>query len=179
HQVTNEIRQNKPAPNVSPVDDTGDKETAEIFQGLIRHIARQSKGDTARSYAAFYAVVAGRGYYRIVTEYADPRSFDQEVFIRRIKNPACVYMDPGCQEPDYSDARYAFIVEDLTKDEFRQQFPTAKDYSAEDFRSLGDGQQLWRMSEDTVRIAEYFTRTFEPVPIAMLQDGSVLPLEQV
>src|SRR4030095_7640051 len=76
HQVTNEIRQNKPAPNVSPVDDTGDKETAEIFQGLIRHIERQSKADTARSYAAFYAVVAGRGYYRIVTEYADPRSFD-------------------------------------------------------------------------------------------------------
>lgn len=180
HQVTNEIRQNKPAPNVSPVDDGGDKETAEIFQGLIRHIERQSKADTARSYAAFYAVVAGRGYYRIVCEYADPRGFDQEVYIKRIKNPACVYMDPACQEPDYSDARFAFIVEDLTKDEFKASFPNAKDYSAEDFRSLGDGQQLWRTAgEDTIRIAEYFTRTLEPVPIAMLQDGSVLPLEQV
>lgn len=179
HQVTNEIRQNKPAPNVSPVDDTGDKETAEIFQGLIRHIERQSKADTARSYAAFYAVVAGRGYYRIVTEYADPKGFDQEIYIKRIKNPATVYFDPACQEPDYSDARYAFIVEDLTRDEFKQQFPNAKDYSAEDFRSLGDGQQLWRMSEDTIRIAEYFTRTIEPVPIAMLQDGSVLPLANV
>ena len=179
HQVTNEIRQNKPAPNVSPVDDGGDKETAEIFQGLIRHIERQSKADTARSYAAFYAVVAGRGYYRIVCEYADPRGFDQEVYIRRIKNPMCVYMDPHCQEPDYSDARYCFVVEDMTKDEFKAQYPDAKDYSAEDFRSIGDSNmQPWRM-QDTVRVAEYFTRSYESVPIAMLQDGSVLPLEQV
>jgi hypothetical protein len=178
HQVTNEIRQNKPAPNVSPVDDTGDKETAEIFQGLIRHIERQSKADTARSYAAFYAVVCGRGYYRIVTDFADPMGFDQEIYIKRIKNPATVYMDPACQEPDYSDARYCFIVEDLTEDEFKAQFPDKDMYSAEDFRSLGDDAPFWRF-EKGVRIAEYFSREMVPTPIAMLADGTVLPLEQV
>jgi hypothetical protein len=178
HQVTNEIRQNKPAPNVSPVDDTGDKETAEIFQGLIRHIERQSKADTARSYAAFYAVVCGRGYYRIVTDFADPMGFDQEIYIKRIKNPATVYMDPACQEPDYSDARYCFIVEDLTEDEFKAQFPDKDMYSAEDFRSLGDDAPFWRF-EKGVRIAEYFSREMVPTPIAMLADGTVMPLEQV
>jgi hypothetical protein len=178
HQVTNEIRQNKPAPNVSPVDDTGDKETAEIFQGIIRHIERQSKADTARSYAAFYAVVCGRGYYRIVTDFADPMGFDQEIYIRRVKNQATVYMDPTCQEPDYSDARYGFIIEDLTDDEAERQFPDKKLSSAEDFRSLGDDAPLWR-SEKGVRIAEYFSREMVPTPIAMLADGTVLPLEQV
>jgi hypothetical protein len=178
HQVTNEIRQNKPAPNVSPVDDTGDKETAEIFQGIIRHIERQSKADTARSYAAFYAVVCGRGYYRILADYADPMSFDQELYIKRIKNPATVYMDPACQEPDYSDARYCFIVEDLTEDEFKAQFPDKDMYSAEDFRSLGDDAPFWRF-EKGVRIAEYFSRELVPTPIAKLADGTELPLEQV
>src|SRR5262245_4071403 len=94
HQVSNEIRQNKPSPDVSPVDDNGDKETAEIFQGIIRHIERCSKADTARSYAAFYQIVCGRGYYRIITDYTDPHSRDQEIYIRRIKNPFSVYFDP-------------------------------------------------------------------------------------
>src|SRR4030095_3442427 len=53
HQVTNEVRQNKPAPDVSPVDDAGDKETAEIMQGIIRHIERLSKGALGASLPSF------------------------------------------------------------------------------------------------------------------------------
>jgi hypothetical protein len=179
HQITNNIRQNKPAPNVSPVDDGGDKETAEIFQGIIRHIERQSKADIARSYASFYQVVCGRGYYRIETKFADPKSFDQEIFITRIKNPACVYFDPKCLQPDYSDARYAFIVHDVSRDEYERRFPDADEYSAEDLRSIGDSASFWLTDDDSIRIAEYFTRTLETVTIALLQDGTVLPLEEV
>lgn len=180
HQITNEIRKDKPSPDISPVDDQGDIETAEVLQGLIRHIEQQSNAPAVRSYASWYSVVTGRGYYRITTDYADPMGFDQEIFIRRIRNPSTVYMDPKCNEQDCSDARWCFIITDLSDDEhkdFRRKY--GKEISsAENFRSTGDSDPTWRWSGG-VRIAEYFCRKMERTEIAMLGDGSVVPLEQV
>lgn len=178
HQVTNNIRSQKPSPKVAPVDDTGDPEVAEVLQGLIRHIEQQSNASAVRSYAAWYAVVTGRGYYRVLTDYPDPYSMDQEIFIRRIKNPQTVYMDPSAQEPDYSDAQFAFVVEDLTEEEFKAQYPGRPLASAEDYRSVGDGDPGWRRNGG-VRVAEYFHVDTEPIEIALLQDGTVIPVEQV
>ena len=178
HQVSNEVRQNKPAAKVSPVDDYGDVKTAETIQGIIRHIERQSKADTVRSYAAFYQIVCGRGYYRIIAKYADPMTFDQELYLERVKNPLTVYMDPTCHEPDYSDANWGFIIEDLTRDAFKALYPDAERSSAEEFRSTGDGEPDWA-SHDKIRVAEYFTRDLESQQIALLADGSVVPLEQL
>ena len=178
HQVSNEVRQNKPAAKVSPVDDYGDVKTAETIQGIIRHIERQSKADTVRSYAAFYQIVCGRGYYRILSKYADPMSFDQELYIERIQNPLTVYVDPTAQQPDYSDARYAFVINDLTREAFKAMYPQAEASSAEEFRSVGDADAEWA-TRDKIRVAEYFTRDLEPQEIALLPDGSVVPLDQV
>lgn len=178
HQVTNQIRKDKPAAKISPVDDQGDIKTAEILQGLIRHIEQQSNAPAVRSYASFYSVVCGRGYYRIVTEYSDPMSFDQEIYIRRIKNPLTVYMDPSAQEPDYSDARYCFIIEDLTDEEFKAQYPGKELASAESFSSTGDSNPIWRY-RGGVRVAEYFCRKERDVEIAMLPDGSARPLAEI
>jgi len=45
-QVTNDMRQNRASIKVRPVDDDADVETAEIFQGLIRHIeAIRNRGE--------------------------------------------------------------------------------------------------------------------------------------
>lgn len=178
HQVTNEIRQNKPSPKVSAVDDQGDVKTAEVIQGIIRHICRHSNADSVRAWAAFYAAVTGRGYYRIVTDYCDPMSFDQDILIRRIKNPHTVYMDPACQEPDASDARFCFVVESLTKDEFKAQHPESEVAGAEDFSSIGDTDPEW-VSEDGVRVAEYFYIETKQTDLALLQDGSVVELKNV
>lgn len=178
HAVSNELRLNKPAPRVSPVDDTGDVDTAEAYQGILRYIERQSQAPAVRSYAGFYAIVQGRGYYRIVTEYSDPRSFDQDIFIRRIKNPGTVYMDPECNEADCCDATFCFIVEDMSEDKFKAEYPDAKVSSLEEFRSTGDGSPLWGDGA-TIRVAEYFTVETVREVIALLPGGQVVPLDQV
>ena len=67
-QISNEIRKNKPSPLVTPVGHE-DIDTADVIMGLDRKIERQSKADVARSYAALYAIITGRGWYRITTRY--------------------------------------------------------------------------------------------------------------
>ena len=47
NQVVNSMRQNRPSIKARPVDDNGDEEVAEVYQGIIRHIEDASKADIA------------------------------------------------------------------------------------------------------------------------------------
>ena len=179
HSVSNEIRQNKPAAKVSPVDDSGDPKTAEVLQGIIRYIERQSNAPAVRSYASLISIITGLSYYRIVTDYTPgSRFWDQDIYIRRILNPMTVYMDPECREPDCHDANYCFIVDDMSEEKFKELYPDAEVSSAEEFRSIGDGSPLWQSTSD-IRVVEYFSVTTVQEPHAQLQDGSWVRLGEV
>ncbi|MEK6398074.1 MAG: portal protein, partial [Terriglobus sp.] len=78
-QVTNEQRQNRPAIQVNPVDDDADPDTAEIIQGLIRHIEYDSGADAAYDTAFFCAATYGFGFFLVTTEYSGPLSFEQDI----------------------------------------------------------------------------------------------------
>lgn len=152
-QITNDQRQNKPAIRVYPVDSGADKKTAEVLNGVIRHIEQNSNADVAYDTAAEHQVDGGLGYWRVVTDYASDDSFDQEIFIRRVKNPLNVHLDPDIQEADGSDARYGFVFENLPREEFETRY---QNVNATDW-PLDGAADDW-LSKDTVRISEYFRR---------------------
>jgi Phage P22-like portal protein len=155
-QVTNDQRQNRPSGKVIPVDDDADVEVAEIFDGMVRHIEYISDADVAYDTACENQVSYGEGYIRLLTEYCSDDSFDQDIKIGRVRNSFSVYMDPLIQDPCGADAKWCFITEDITKDEYHRLYPNAS--PANTLQSLGVGDQSlaqW-MNEKTIRIAEYF-----------------------
>ena len=156
HQVTNEQRQNRPSVKVIPVDDNADVEVAEIFEGVIRHIEYISDADVAYDTACENQVTYGEGYIRVLTKYCDDNTFDQDIYIGRIRNSFSVYMDPTIQDPTGADAEWCFITEDTTKAEYERQFPDAAPISAIMQQGVGDSSLSQWLTEDTVRIAEYF-----------------------
>ena len=156
HQVTNDMRQNRPGAKVIPVDDNADVQVAEVFNGMIRHIEYISDADVAYDTACENQVAYGEGYIRILTEYCDPNTFDQDIKIGRVRNSFSVYMDPLIQDPTGADAKWCFITEDVTKAEYERMYPNAAPIST--LQSLGVGDQSisnW-LNEDTVRIADYY-----------------------
>ena len=154
-QVTNDQRQNRPSGKVIPVDDKADVEVAEIFNGLVRHIEYISDADVAYDTACDNQVTFGEGYFRILTEYCDENTFEQDLRIGRIRDSFSVYMDPTIQDPCGSDAEWCFINQEVTKDEYERQFPDAATLSSLSY-GVGDGQLNAWINQDTVRIAEYF-----------------------
>ncbi len=155
-QVTNDQRQNRPGAKVIPVDDNADVEVADIFNGLIRHIEYISDADVAYDTACENQVAYGEGYIRLLTEYCDDNTFDQDIKIGRIRNSFSVYMDPLIQDPTGADAKWCFITEDLTKAEYERLYPDATPITT--LQSLGVGDQSisnW-LNEDTIRIADYY-----------------------
>jgi len=156
HQITNDQRQNRPSVKVIPVDDNADVEVAEIFNGMVRHIEYISDADVAYDTACENQVAYGEGYIRVLTEYCDDDTFDQDIKIARVRNSFSVYMDPLIQDPCGSDAKWCFITEDLSKDEYARLFPNASPLSTLETLGIGDQNLSQWLNTDTIRIAEYF-----------------------
>lgn len=160
-QVTNDQRQNRPAGKVIPADDNADIEVAEVFDGIVRHIEYISDADVAYDTACENQVIYGEGYIRILTDYCNESTFDQDIKIGRVRNSFSVYMDPLIQDPCGADAKWCFITEDITKEEYHRLYPKAS--PANTLQSLGVGDQSlsqW-IGENTIRIAEYFYCEYE------------------
>lgn len=155
-QVTNNQRQNRPNGKVIPVDDKADVDVAEIYDGIIRHIEYISDADVAYDTACENQVTYGEGYIRILTEYCDPDSFDQDIKIKRVRNSFSVFMDPMIQDPCGADAKWCFITEDISKEEYERLFPDAQPVTSIQDSGVGDPSLGEWIGEDTVRIAEYF-----------------------
>ena len=173
-QITNEQRQNRPSIKVSPVDDKGDKEVAEVLEGIIRHIEYMSDAEIAYSIAGENQVQCGEGYIRVLTDYVEETSFEQDIRICQLRNSFSVYMDPIGLQKD-STGRYcdwAFVTQDLSREEYEREFGKAAKVNWE-LVGTGDEWKAWFPDSDTVRIAEYFERVYETKKIYLWSDGSV------
>lgn len=173
-QVVNDARQNSPAISVHPVDSGADPETAEVFNGLIRHIEQSSDADVAYDTALDFAVTCGIGYVRINTRYATDDGFEQDLAIERVANPFAIYGDPEATGADSSDWNTAFVVDSLPRGAFEARWKGADaiDWAAEDHdrqagvRGAAEGER--------VTVAEYWRRERTTRTILALSDGQIL-----
>jgi hypothetical protein len=154
-QITGEQRKNRPAIQISPIGDGSDVETAEIMQGVVRHVERISNADEAYDTAFDHMLTGGFGYFRIVTDYVDGDSFDQEIKIVREPNSFAHFPDPRAKEVDYSDARFWFVTDQMDRDDYIAEYGESALAGAEDWGSLADQAPSW-IERDSVRVVEYF-----------------------
>jgi hypothetical protein len=175
-QVTNDQRQNRPSGKVIPADDHADIEVAEIFNGMVRHIEYISDADVAYDTACENQVSYGEGYIRILTEYCDENTFDQDIKIGRVRNSFSVYMDPTIQDPTGADAKWCFITEDITKDEYQRMYPDSAPITTLQTLGVGDQNLSQWLMEDTIRVADYYYVDYDRTTLNMYP-GNVTAFE--
>lgn len=171
-QVVNDMRQNRPAVKVRPVDDQADIQTAEVFQGIVRQIEDQSSAQIAYATAGESAVRVGEGYFRIITEYESEMSFDQVIRVKRVPDMFTVYLGPHSM-PDGSDSEFGFVFEWMSVDKFRRLWPKAK-YTAVEFDELNTDYMGNWWDEGKICVAEYFYIDYEKATLCFLKDGQTV-----
>ena len=171
-QVINEERVNTPRLKFRPVDDVADPKVAEVYDGIARHIQDKSLAVAAYTNAGEQAADGGFGYFRLLTEYCDPQSFDQDIIIKPIRNRFSVYLGPHT-DPTGADAKYAIVFEDMPKEEFEAQH---KGKLPSDFTQAKKDSPDW-FGDGTVRIAEYIKIVETPVKLVLMSDGQVMSKE--
>lgn len=148
NQVVNDIRKNTPSIEVIP-DTDGDQETAEVQQDLIRDILYNSDADTVFDTAATYCVKSSIGFIRIDTEYVNNENFDQQLKLIPVVDPFTCYLDRESISLTGDDARHAFVLEAMCKEDFEEAYPKKKAIS---FTS----DSYIKNNDDDIVIVEYF-----------------------
>lgn len=165
-QVVNDQRQNRPGVRIHPASGDASKEVAEILQGLIRGIENDSNAEAVYDAAFESAVVGGRGWWRICSEYADGDGFDQKLVIKPIQDASSVYASNDYQQPDGSDRDWVFIVQPYTRTEFKSKWPDAEPMSWDDI------PREWANGEDYILVADYYRRVCKKRALVLMSDGA-------
>jgi hypothetical protein len=149
-QVANEARQNKPQIKFIPAEES-DKDTAEVYEGLARHIQYDSDAQIAYETAVEYSAGGSFGYFRFLTDYCDDESFDQDLKVVPVYDPFSVY---GVLIPSLygMEPKHAFVVEEMPKADYEAIYPDSeltKNWEG------GLKYSAW-VTTETVKIAEYW-----------------------
>lgn len=149
--ISNEGAQNEVSIQVSPTGKESSFESAEIYEGLIRHIESSSGALSIYQDAYVSAIEGGIGYWRVITEYEDEETFNQTLRIAPVIDQMGVYLDPNIKKKDGSDAKYGFMFDEVPRKQFDKQYP---DLHLPAETGLGE-TEMW-IREDYVRVAEYY-----------------------
>lgn len=171
-QVTGQIRSLNPAIKVTAADSAANKDTAEVIEGMIRHIENKSDASSVYEAATESAAASSIGYWRIRADYAEGDTFDQELKIERVFNPFAVFLDPFAKDPTRKDARYGFIVAEMPKEDFEAEYPDAQVIDITGEHRVQNFEQ-WATAEKVV-VAEYFWVDHKEHEIGLLPSGQVI-----
>lgn len=165
-RIANEARQQKPQIKFNPRDEEL-KQTAEVFEGLARQIQYDSDAEIAFETAIDYSASCSFGYFRILSQYVDDDTFDQELKIVPVVDPFQVY---GVMIPTIFGRKVmdAFVVEDIPIEEYKRMYPKSS-LAGNDFPS--DGKNDW-IGTETYRVAEYWNVESKTETLYLLEDGT-------
>lgn len=173
-QIVGDNRINRPAIKVRPAEDA-DEELAEVRAGIIRYIEAQSNAQWIYTTALQASSTCGIGHFRVGLDYADNGSFLRDIRIKPIANPLSVIWDRSSVERTGKDARRCFITDEIPRKDFEKQWPDANPSSMgmeteQDLLASG-----W-LTQDMVRVCEYWRMEDEERTLAQMPDGSVVDI---
>ena len=169
--VKGQTLKNLPGMKVVGAEDD-DEDTAEIHEGLIRQI--ESRTD-AYATSFEFTVKGGYGAWRIRHDYLEDTAFYQDIIIDEVKNPFCVLVDPIVQTSPLEKMKYGFVFEDVPTEDFREEWPNAKDEPSGDDFAIEGTRQTW-LQEEKIRVVDYYRLVPEETEIALLQNRQVIDL---
>lgn len=167
NRVKNEFAKLEPGIKVRPFDSYGDPQTALKLEGLIRHIQDISRAKTVFCHAQGQMVDSGQGWGRVVFDYVNEESFEQEIYIKRITNRFCVVPGPF-REPDASDMDTCFITESVPRADYEDTKAAGHEWDAGD-----EVLRPW-FDETHMTIAEYWRIIKKPDVLCQMSNGMKL-----
>lgn len=172
-QVVGDIRINRPSIKIRPAEDS-DKEEADLREGLIRQIERQSDAQGIYADAGQSQCVGGIGAFEVTIDYASDEVFDRVLGLKAVPNPLAVVWDRMSVEKTGKDAGHVFVTDEMSRKAFDKAYP---DKIPTDLSPDMAGAD-W-CNSDTVRVTRLCLMKETDVEIALLQDGTVIDVEKL
>lgn len=178
-QVLGSRRLNETEIRIVP-DTGGDKDVAEIREGLIRSIQKLSHAKRAYDNALAGAVMCGIGNFQVCLDDATNDIWVRDIKIKPILDHFSVVWDRNIIDPTGRDAERVFVIETMTKPDFYAEWPwaTPSDIST-DLVGMGDLRANGWLGIDDVRVVNYWRMRKARRTYAMMVNGATVDITDI
>ncbi len=173
-QIAGELDQADFDIKVKPAGGDATKDIAQIYDGMIRNIENISSASEVFSDAARSMITCGLDGWRVVQKYIDDDSFDQDLVVEKINNFLDrVWFDANSEKRDRSDARFAFVLQKMSKDAYEEMFPDRAGMSVDEDRFAN----AYYYKGDLVVVGEFYYIKQEKRELVQMSNGSVYEVD--
>lgn len=147
NQIVNQSIKATASIKCAPVGEGANKNTAKVYDGLIKYILYSSDAKVAINNGHRNIVTGGIGAIKIDVEDGMP-------IVERVKDPTSILMDPTANRSNFSDAEYIFEEKWITKKLYKQL------YGDDNISGIGKGYgyNADMFNVDSVLLLEYWCK---------------------
>ena len=174
--IAGEMEQAEFGIKIRPAGGDATKETALIYNGMIRNIQAMSNAENMVYTPAVRQMVAsGFACWRVTQEWADDNSFDQDLLIRVIGNSVDrVWFDPGAEMQDMSDANWAFVLQSVTAREYKERWPNGSGMSVGD---SNPSEEYFHKAEQ-ITVGEFLYKVPVNKELVRMSSGAIYEVDE-
>lgn len=158
---------------VSPAGGEATKETAQIYDGVIRNIENMSNAGHVYKAVARGMIASGFDAFRIVQKYVDSDSFDQDLIVEHVPNAIDrVWFGPS-ESQDRSDAPWSIVLHAMSKADYDVKWPDGSG------QSVSEGRQAnayWQR-QNLVIIGEFLYYEESARELVLMSNGRVYEVD--
>jgi hypothetical protein len=164
----------------------GTEDLAETYSGIIRYIEQRSSAENIYDQSFTDTLKSGYGGWRVLTEFGsetlDPKAptsiFDQNIIISPIDTAVSSLYFARCKDHiTCKDAPWALLITDYTREEFKAAWPNAIE-TGFDIAKYPYAYKCDWVTEDKIRVAEFWEKKPKKKTLALLSDERVIDLEE-
>ena len=154
-------------------------EVLEIVEGHIRHILQEANKH-GFSYDIYKdALGGGFSAAKVWTDYANPMSFNQQIFVGKCFDATLVGFDPMARERSKADGRFSVEIYPMIEEDFKRKWPDV------DIKTMGYETDVegfnWTYKDDQqqrfILVADYYGKIKKRTKIVRLADGRVMTIK--
>lgn len=172
NQIAGKIEQSSFDIDIKPAGGEATKDDALLLDGMVRNIQNISGAANIFSTAGRAMVTSGIGGWLVEQKFVDGDSFDQDLVISPIVDfESRVWFDPSSKKQDKSDAKYCFVINPMSEDAVKEEFPTL----ARDIVSVTDStfNADFGFKPDDKFIGQIYFKKDRMRELVLMSDGSV------
>lgn len=159
---------------LSDFNSTVDFKTIEVVEGHLRHIIDEAKKNGTIYNAYTNTLSGGFDVFKLWTEYAHEKSFDQVIKFGQVYSPVLTFFDPIARLPHKGDGRFCGEIFPISKEDFEAEYPDA-DINKLDFtrkNTMGDfNWSYYNQTEKVLLKCDYYEKKKKRVKIVQIADS--------
>lgn len=178
-RLLGEFSKQEPDIMVSADDqNSADPTTIKIIEQHLRHTFSDQDAKNTRYEVYKELLSGGFSVIKIKTDYSNPMSMHQCIYIDKAYDPTLCGFDPLSQLPHKGDGRYQYENFPLSKEAFEEKYPNISLKELSFKRNFqGFNWSYTNNNEEILIVCDYYEKKKKDVKIALLVNGQVMPMK--